>query len=73
MSSTALRRMRRKMKKDVIKNIQGEERNLKIPTEKDIQEYIDNMIKEINIDPNVQLQERTEDSNTLSSGNSTSN
>ncbi len=61
MSSTALRRMRRKMKRDVIKNIQGEERNLKIPTEQDIQEYIDNMIKELNIEPDVQLQETTED------------
>jgi hypothetical protein len=59
MSSTALRRMRRKMKRDVIKNIQGEERNLKIPTEQDIQEYIDNMIKELNIQPDVQLQETT--------------
>jgi hypothetical protein len=59
MSSTALRRMRRKMKRDVIKNIQGEERNLKIPTEQDIQEYIDNMIKELNIEPDVQLQETT--------------
>jgi hypothetical protein len=39
--------MRRKMKKDIIKNIQGEERNLKIPTEEDIQKYIDNMLKEI--------------------------
>ena len=47
MSSTDQRRMRRKMKKDIIKNIQGEERNLKIPTEEDIQKYIDNMLKEI--------------------------
>ena len=61
MSSTALRRMRRKMKKDITKNIQGEERNLKIPTEQDIQEYIDNMLKEIKTDPNVQLQETTKD------------
>jgi hypothetical protein len=61
MSSTAARRMRRKMKRDIVKNIQGEERNLKIPTEQDIQEYIDNMLKEINIDPNVQLQETTKD------------
>jgi hypothetical protein len=61
MSSTAARRMRRKMKKDIIKNIQGEERNLKIPTEQDIQEYIDNMLKEIKTDSNVQLQETTQD------------
>ena len=47
MSSTDQRRMRRKMKKDIVKNIQGEERNLKIPTEEDIQKYIDNMLKEI--------------------------
>ena len=60
MSSTAARRMRRKMKRDIVKNIQGEERNLKIPTEQDIQEYIDNMLKEIKTDPNVQLQETTE-------------
>lgn len=57
MSSTALRRMRRKMKRDIVKNIQGEERNLKIPTEEDIKNYIDNKIEEIKLDPNVQLQE----------------
>jgi hypothetical protein len=61
MSSTDARRMRRRMKKDIIKNIQGQERNLKIPTEQDIQEYIDNMLKEIKTDPNVQLQETTQD------------
>lgn len=61
MSSTALRRMRRKMKRDITKNIQGEERNLKIPTEQDIQEYIDNILKEIKTDPNVQLQETSKD------------
>lgn len=60
MSSSDARRWRRKIKRDVIKNIQGEERNLKIPTEKDIQEYIDNMIEQIKLDPNVQLQETTE-------------
>ena len=57
MSSTDARRMRRRMKKDIIKNIQGEERNLKIPTEEDIQKYIDNIVEQIKIDPNVQLQE----------------
>jgi hypothetical protein len=57
MSSTATRRMRRKMKRDITKNIQGEERNLKIPTEEDIQRYINNKIEEIKLDPNVQLQE----------------
>jgi hypothetical protein len=57
MSSTDARRMRRKMKKDIIKNIQGEERNLKIPTEEDIQKYIDSIIKEINPNEDVQLQE----------------
>jgi hypothetical protein len=57
MSSTATRRMRRKMKRDIVKNIQGEERNLKIPTEEDIKNYIDNKIEEIKLDPNVQLQE----------------
>lgn len=61
MSSTALRRMRRKMKKDIVKNIQGEERNLKIPTEEDIQKYIDNILKEIKTNEDVQLQETTED------------
>jgi hypothetical protein len=61
MSSTAARRMKRKMKRDIVKNIQGEERNLKIPTEQDIQEYIDNMLKEIKTDSNVQLQETTKD------------
>jgi hypothetical protein len=49
--------MRRKMKKDIVKNIQGEERNLKIPTEEDIQKYIDNMLKEIKTNEDVQLQE----------------
>jgi hypothetical protein len=57
MSSTDQRRMRRKMKKDIVKNIQGEERNLKIPTEEDIQKYIDNMLKEIKTNEDVQLQE----------------
>ena len=57
MSSTDQRRMRRKMKKDIIKNIQGEERNLKIPTEEDIQKYIDSIIKEIKTNEDVQLQE----------------
>lgn len=61
MSSTALRRMRRKMKKDIVKNIQGEERNLQIPTEEDIQKYIDNILKEIKTNEDVQLQETTED------------
>jgi hypothetical protein len=61
MSSTAARRMKRKMKRDIVKNIQGEERNLKLPTEQDIQEYIDNMLKEIKTDSNVQLQETTQD------------
>ena len=61
MSSTALRRMRRKMKRDITKNIQGEERNLKIPTEEDIERYINNKIEEIKLDPNVQLQETTQD------------
>ena len=45
------------MKRDITKNIQGEERNLKIPTEEDIQRYINNKIEEIKLDPNVQLQE----------------
>jgi hypothetical protein len=58
MSSTDARRMRRKMKRDIIKNIQGEERNLKIPTEEEIQIYINNKIEEIKLDPNgMQLQE----------------
>jgi hypothetical protein len=57
MSSTDARRMRRRMKRDIIKNIQGEERNLKIPTEEEIQVYINNKIEEIKLDPNVQLQE----------------
>lgn len=57
MSSSDARRWRRKMKRDIIKNIQGEERTLKIPTEEEIQRYIDNKIQEIKLDPNVQLQE----------------
>lgn len=58
MSSTDARRMRRKMKKDIIKNIQGEQRTLKIPTEEEIQQYINNKIEELKLDPNgMQLQE----------------
>lgn len=58
MSSSDARRWRRKMKRDIIKNIQGEERTLKIPTEEDIQRYIDNKIQELKLDPNgMQLQE----------------
>lgn len=57
MSSSDARRMRRRMKKDIIKNIQGEQRTLKIPTEEEIQKYINNKIEELKLDPNVQLQE----------------
>lgn len=58
MSSSDARRWRRKMKRDITKHIQGEQRNLKIPTEEEIQEYINNKIEEIKLDPNVQLQEQ---------------
>jgi hypothetical protein len=60
MSSTDARRQRRRMKRDIIKNIQGQERNLKIPTEEDIQKYIDNMVEQIKLQEDVQLQETTE-------------
>lgn len=58
MSSSDARRWRRKMKRDIIKNIQGEERTLKIPTEEEIQRYIDNKIQELKLDQDgMQLQE----------------
>jgi hypothetical protein len=57
MSSTASRRMRRKMDKDIKKNIKGDERDLQIPTEEEIQIYINNKIEELKSNLNVQLQE----------------
>ena len=66
MSSTDARRQRRRMKRDIIKNIQGQERNLKIPTEEDIQKYIDNMVKQIKIEEDgMQLQEQQGQTNSL--------
>lgn len=58
MSSTDARRQRRRMKRDIVKHIQGEQRTLKIPTEEEIQQYINNKIEELKEDPNVQLQEQ---------------
>ena len=51
MSSTDARRMRRRMKRDIVKNIQGEERNLKIPTEEDIQKYINEKTNKMTYTP----------------------
>jgi hypothetical protein len=61
MSSTASRRMRRKMDRDIKKNIKGDERDLQIPTEEEIQIYINNKIEELKSISNVQLQETTKD------------
>jgi hypothetical protein len=67
MSSTANRRLKRRIDKDVRKGIiqdpRGYGRELQIPTVQDIQEYIKSKIEE----PNVQdLQETTDIQHTLS-------
>lgn len=56
------RRFRRKMERDVKKHMKNQGRYLDIPTEDDVQEYINTKIKELKIEPNgLQLQETTED------------
>ena len=45
MSSTQQRRLKRKMEQDIKKSIKGKgERNIPIPTEKDVEEYINKKI-----------------------------
>jgi hypothetical protein len=57
MSSSAGRRFRRKMERDVKKHMKTKQRYLDVPTEQDIQEYINNKLKELNIEPDgMQLQ-----------------
>lgn len=60
MSSSATRRWRRKMERDIKKDMKKQGRQLEIPTEQDIQDYINKRITELKLEPNVQLQETTE-------------
>ena len=60
MSSSQTRRWRRKMERDIKKDMKKQGRHLDIPTEQDIQNYINKRITELKIDSNVQLQETTE-------------
>ena len=60
MSSSATRRFRRKMDRDVKKHMKKQGRYLDIPTEEDVQNYINTKITELKLQPNVQLQETTE-------------
>jgi hypothetical protein len=58
MSSSANRRYRRKMERDIKKDMKKQGRELEIPTEKDIQDYINKRITELKLEPNgMQLQE----------------
>lgn len=59
MSSSANRRFRRKMERDVKKHMKTKQTYLDVPTEQDIQDYINNKLKELKLEPNVQLQETT--------------
>ena len=47
MSSTSMRRMKRKMEQDIRKGIYKKEPSLNIPTEEEVQEYISNKTKEL--------------------------
>jgi hypothetical protein len=58
MSSSANRRFRRKMERDVKKHIKTKQTYLDVPTEQDIQDYINNKLKELKLESNgLQLQE----------------
>ena len=64
MSSSATRRWRRKMERDMKRDIKNDMkkdgRQLDIPTEQDIENYINKKLTELKLEPNVQLQETTE-------------
>jgi hypothetical protein len=58
MSSSPARRFRRKMERDVKKHIKTKQTYLDVPTEQDIQDYINNKLKELKLESNgLQLQE----------------
>ena len=52
MSSSATRRWRRKMERDIKKDMKKQGRHLEIPTEQDIQEYINKKLTELKLEPN---------------------
>jgi hypothetical protein len=52
MSSSANRRYRRKMERDVKKHMKTKQRYLDVPTEQDVQDYINTKLKELKIEPN---------------------
>ena len=57
MSSSANRRMRRKMERDIKKDNKKQGRYLDVPTEQDVQDYINKRIKELKIETDgMQLQ-----------------
>jgi hypothetical protein len=57
MSSSANRRYRRKMERDIKKDMKKQGRHLDIPTEQDVQDYINKRITELKLEPNgMQLQ-----------------
>jgi hypothetical protein len=54
MSSTPARRLKKRMEKDIKKGIlksNKDVRNLQLPTIEEIQQYINNKVKEMEIDP----------------------
>ena len=55
------RRFRRKMDRDVKKHMKNQGRQLEIPTEQDIQDYINNKLKELKIEPDGMRMQTTED------------
>jgi hypothetical protein len=60
MSSTSTRRMKRKKEQDIKKGIYKPERELNIPTEQELEEYISNKSKELRMNdkfPHKELME----------------
>ena len=52
MSSSQARRFKRKMEQDIKKGHKKANNHLAIPTEQDVQEYIDNKVKQMKNEPN---------------------
>jgi hypothetical protein len=52
--------MERDMKRDIKNDMKKDGRQLDIPTEQDIENYINKKLTELKLEPNVQLQETTE-------------
>jgi hypothetical protein len=50
MSSSATRRFRRKMERDVKKHMKSKGTYLNVPTEQDVQDYINTKLKELKIE-----------------------